>query len=362
MGEIRVEKLDLFERLQSKVNKDTIYSLLAEYAQRFPGEIQVSGNKPELIDHLRNAAAIGRIPQEQVFDLLREGEENGGQTVLYYTPKSVAVRERCSRPEELAETLFGANWRQEQKFPKLIGLSSGYEVVDFRVGYMGKPNDWLMKIYTFQEREVEVQEIKPGEAAGRAILLGLKDNQYAVVMERQVVESVCIARWNDHPEHPLLELRVELAGRLPRFKMDVNAIWTRLQAAMHREEDFDLWELRRSLDRMLRDCQSNSDRYLLGLVNLKDSGEASIRYKPYTEHEPIDTNPTRLRTIHDLLDDGGQCDRLAINWLAEGSGGALERNLRTYAGSRGNNELVIHAEATSRAVDYVTDQLRSFAS
>jgi hypothetical protein len=83
---------------------------------------------------------------------------------------------------------------------------------------------------------------------------------------------------------------------------------------------------------------------------------------PYTEHDRIDATPIRLATIHQILDDGGRCDRLVVTWLPKKSGGALDKELRTYAGSRGTNELVISARTTSRAVDYVTDQLRRFAS
>jgi len=191
--------------------------------------------------------------------------------------------------------------------------------------------------------------------------LKLQKNEYAVIFARRVIESVCIARWNSHPDHPLLELRIKLAGRLQRFKLDINAIWSRLKPALQ-QEDFDPWDFRKVLDRMLRECQEQADVYQVGLVNLKDSGDGNVRYTPSTEHEPIDTNLTRLNTIHQLLEDGGQCDRLVMNWMSGSSGDALDENLRTYAGSRGANELVVRAQTTERAVNYVTDQLRHFAS
>lgn len=87
--------------------------------------------------------------------------------------------------------------------------------------------------------------------------LKLKKNEYAVIYERRVIESVCIARWNSDAAHPLLELRVELAGRLPRFKVDINAIWSRLMSAFQ-QEDFDLWDLRKVLQKMLRECENQA--------------------------------------------------------------------------------------------------------
>lgn len=350
---------DLFERVFAKVNADPLRGLLVEYAEKHPGEIRTSGAKADLVDHLKAAVDAGRVPRERVFALLQEGEENGGQTILYYVPKSKAVRERYSRPEEVAATLFGADWERTQQFPRLPRLTNTYQVVDFRVGYMGKPQDWLMKVYSFQEREVLVRQLQPGDVTYRG--LGLKESEFAVIYDRQVVESVCLARWNSDENRPLLEVRVEQSGRLPRLKVDVNAIWTRLRPAFNHEEDFDPWELRSPLERMLRDWEANTGLYRLGLTNLVDSGEGGVRFTPYTEQDSLDATPIRMQTIHQILDDGGRCDRLVITWLTEQSGGALAKQLRTYAGSRGTNELVIGSQTSGRAVDYVTDQLRRFA-
>lgn len=353
-----VEQQDLFERILAKVNADPIKVLLAAAKEDAPEDFGTSGTLPELVDHLKRAVALGSVTKERVWGLLQEGEENGGQTILYYAPKDEEVRGLCCRPEEVARRLFGEGWRQGMGFPQLPRLSDGQTIVDFRTPYAGKGEDWLLKIYTFQESKVQLQNLDSEEVR---FALQLQKNQYAVVYEKRVVESVCIARWNSHGDLPLLELRIELSGRLPRFEVDINAIWSRLRPAV-RQEEFCSWELRPALDRMLRECESQTMVYQIGLVNLKDSGEGNVRYTPYTEHEPIETNETRLKTIHQLLDDGGQCNRLVMKWLAEGSGEAIDVNLRTYAGSRGTNELVIRAQTTEQAVDYVTDRLRHFAS
>jgi hypothetical protein len=347
---------DLFERVQGKVNKEPVKALLAEYQHLFPGEISTSGNKPELVEQLRDACTVGRIPRTRVFELLRECEENGNQTVLYYSPKTAAAAQACENPMELANRLFGANWHQI--FPRLPRLTSGYQVVDFRIGLRAKPRDWLLKLYTYQESNVRVHELPRSDPAVQAV--GLRDNEYVVVYERKITESVCLIRWNDHPRHKLLELRVELSGRLARFEADVKSLWTSVDPIFQRDEDFEPWELERALGQMLRECQHHPDLYQLGLAHLVDSGEGGVKYVPYTERDSIDATPIRLQTITQILDDGGRCSRLATIWLAEGSGGALEENLRTHAGPRRTNELVIAAQATSRAVDYATDQLRYF--
>jgi len=352
----KTESQDLFERVRDKVNADSIKAVLSKAKDDIPGDFGISGNSEELLGHLRDAVNAGSLTTEQVYALLQEGEENGVQTILCYAPKSEETRQLCSDPSEVAKRLFGENWSTSTGFPLLPRLETGWEIVDFRTPYAGKSSDWLMKVYTFQESKVLVKNLESDEVH---FALQLKKNEYAVIYERRVIESVCIARWNAHHESPLLELRIELARRLPRFKIDINALWSKLKPVFE-QEDFELWDLRVILQKMLRECQDKTDIYQIGLVNLKDSGEGNVRYTPYTEHEPIDTNPTRLKTIHQLLDDGGQCDRLVMSWMADGSGGAFGGNLRTYAGSRGTNVLVVRAQTTERAVNYVTDQLRSF--
>lgn len=360
MSDVAPEEQDLFERVADKVNRDPIHSLLSEYRALFPGEIQVSGNKADLVAHLRSAVDMGRIPRARVFSLLQDGEENGSQIIMYLRPKTKDVLEKCRNPQKVARELFGKDWAKTKGFPRLTRLTSGWDVADFRIGHLGKPNDWLLKVYTFQEVRVKVRDLDQAEVAMRGFI-GLKENEYAVVYERRVAESVCLARWNDDDDHPLLELRVELSGRLDRLNTDIHALWTRLRPAFERDQDFDEWDLRGPLEQMLRQCREHTETYELGLANLVDSGDWGVRYMPYTEHEKIDTIPSRLDTIHQLLDDGGWCDRLVMTWLADGAAGNLERNLRAYAGSRGINELVIRAETTARAIDYVTDQLRAFA-
>jgi hypothetical protein len=360
MSEKESAEHDLFDRLGDKVNKDPIREVLVEYRDKYPGEIQVSGNKADLVGHLRAAVTSGRIPRRRAFELLQEGEENGNQIIHYFKPTNDAVLRKCRSPQQVAEQLFGKNWQTTKGFPRLTKLKGGWDIVDFRTPYQEKPNDWLLKVYTFQEVQVRVREFDRIETAMKGVL-GLRENEYAVIFERRVDESVCIARWNDDEEHPLLELRIELSGRLARFDVDINALWSRLKPAIEQEYDFEPWSLRGPLEQMLRQCRENTEVYELGLANMIDSGDWGVRYMPYTEHERIDTIPSRLDAIHQILDDGGWCERLVMTWLTEGSNEILDGNLRTYAGSRGVNELVIRASATAQAVDYVTDKLRSFA-
>lgn len=351
-----VEEQDLFERIKEKVNRDFVRAFLAAIPNEHPEDVQLNANLPELIEQIKAAFGAGRVSREKVLGLLQEYEENGNQTVLYYSPISAAASQLCCTPEVVATKLFGSGWRAG--FPRLIKLDNGWEVVDFRIGLRDKPTDWLMKIYTYQESRVQVRELQPQELQGLPVL---RENEYAVIYKKQVTESVCLARWNDHPRHGLLELRVEISGRMARFEMDVNAIWSRLLGAFNRDDDFEPWELAKPLERILRECPQHQNRYQLGLAHLTDSGEGGVKYVPYTEHDTIDATPIRLQTINQILDDGGRCSRLTMTWLPELSGGAIEKKLRTYAGSRQSNELVISAQTTARAVDYVTNQLRYFA-
>lgn len=348
---------DLFERVAEKVNKDFIRAFLIEFKPQFPEDIHLEASLGELVGQIKDAVTLGRIPRERVLKLLQEFEENGNQTLLYYLPVSDEISATCRDANGIAERLFGASWREE--FPKLTRLNNGYSVVDFRIGVPGKPNDWILKIYTYQENRVPVRELRLSPE--QSSQLGLEANEFVVAYKKKVTESVCLARWNDHPDLPLLELRIELSGRIKRFTIDVNAIWSRLQGVLKRDIDFSPWELEEPLERLLRDCRSHPELYEIGLTHLTDSGEGGVKYVPYTENEKIDSTPIRHQTITQILDDGGRCSRLVVTWLADSSGGALDKNLRTYAGARQSNELVVQAQTTARAVDYVTDQLRAFA-
>ena len=114
----------------------------------------------------------------------------------------------------------------------------------------------------------------------QASQLGLEANEFVVAYKRKVAESVCLARWNEHPDTPLLELRIELSGRIKRFKLDVNTIWSRLIGVFDRDTDFEPWELDAPLERLLRECPSRPDLYQIGLTHLTDSGEGGVKYVP----------------------------------------------------------------------------------
>ena len=214
------KKQDLFERVLDKVNSDSVKAFLTNAKEEQPGDFGISGSAVELVDHLKSAVSLNCVTRDQVFSLLQEAEENGAQTILYYTPKTDAVRKLLDEPEEVGHRLFGEDWRKKMSFPFLPRLRGGWEIVDFRTPYAGKRKDWILKLYTFQESKVQVQHLEGDEVQ---FALKLKKNEYAVIFERRVIESVCIARWNSDPERPLLEMRVELADRVKLFVRDFSS-------------------------------------------------------------------------------------------------------------------------------------------
>lgn len=350
----------LCDRIRSKVNVHTLRAFLKLQSEKHQrGEIVIGSTKEEMSHNLNEAISQGLIPIGEAIDLLREGEENGHQTILYYRPKSLKATDLCRQPENIAKSLFGKNWRTSEQFPLLPQLTEGYAIVDFREKYLGKENDWLLKIYTYQTVKEKVRQVDGNQINSQN--LGLEQDQFAVIYQNITLESVCVLRWNDHETLGLLEIRIEFENRSKKFEKDVGSVWKNV-AAVFSQDDFEPWELHKPLLNMLRKCEDNNSEYELGVVSLTDSGDGVVKYHTKTEFDSIAAAPVRLDTIKQILDDGGRCDRLVITWMPKASKGALLQSLRTYAGSRGTNELVISAQISSKAVDYVTDRLRLFGA
>jgi hypothetical protein len=113
---------------------------------------------------------------------------------------------------------------------------------------------------------------------------------------------------------------------------------------------------------LVREVKANRRAYYFGASTWKNSDNGSTNFSVPTGEEQGDgTAPERDDAMAAYLKRGAPCNDLVVHWLPEGSSGNLVRELRTILGGRNRNQVVIQAETTARAVDYVTDQLRHFA-
>ena len=95
--------------------------------------------------------------------------------------------------------------------------------------------------------------------------------------------------------------------------------------------------------------------------NFTDSASGKASIQPHTDDEGADEADERGAAIDAYANAKCSCDHLVATWLLTGSGEVLERDLRVVIGARHDNEVVIETRVNSRAVDYVTNQLRYFS-
>jgi len=263
---------DIFELIGQLATAEQIKSLLREYKNEFPEDVYVSGSKTEIIRHLRVAVDRGRIPQNDVADLLQEAEENGDQHILYFKPKSNVVAKKCRDGEEIAKSLWGDEWRKMTKFPRYELVPKSFEWADFRIGLKKKPNDWIAKVYG---QEVAFRFIRQET---------LEDGTLAKYYKTTETRAVCLARWNG-PD--LLEMRVERCESKAQLLVRLNSLWTRLKPAIV-QDDFIPWDFKAARKKLLEERSANKEIYHTGSIALTDSASGKAIFHPYTEEEGTD--------------------------------------------------------------------------
>lgn len=335
---------DAYDLLFQLATAAQIQELLRVHKRETSKEVMVSGKKPELIDHLKNAVREGFIPFEEVVQLLQEAEENGDQHVFYFKPKTQAVAKKCKDGEGIAKEIWGSNWKSDTEFPKFTLVPSSYEWADFRLGLRKKPQDWIAKLYG---HELSYRFVKQET---------LSDETLAKYYRKLETRTVCFARWNS-PD--LLELRVSRCDSKTTLLFRLNQLWTRLNPAFT-PDDFVEWDLKKARRRMVEERKQNAEIYLTGSLQLIDSSSGKASFHPHTEDETADDAAERRVAIDAYVKANCACDHLVVTWLPTSSSNALEQELRVVIGGKYPHEVVIPAQTSSQGVDYVTNKLRYY--
>lgn len=338
--------LDVYELIEKLATADQIRELLKEYKDEWPKEIFVSGNKEVIISNLKKAVAADLIPLERVTLLLQESEENGHQHILYFRPRTSASEKRCRDGEHVAESLWGKRWRGKMEFPRFELTPKEYEWADFRFGLPRKPGDWILKVYGHEEHyKFQKQETRPDQTLVR----------YYKLTETR---AICLARWNS-PD--LLEVRISLCDSKKTLVGRLKALWAMLGLAIP-QSDVVEWDLSSARKKLIHEREDNAALYKAGDTKLVDSSSGIAIFHPYSEEEAIDDAPERHEALKAFAESDCGCNSIVLTLLPDASGGSLAQELRTVIGARHPNEVVIPARTSSKAVDYVTNQLRSFNS
>lgn len=299
--------------------------------------------KEELVRrNLREAVEARAIDESQVFDLIRDAEENGSQHIFYF---------RCSKKygatfilDSVCEKLWGKDWRSKMAFPRHELAVNDFVYADARPWNPDKkPRDWVVKIYG--------QEVQP-----RFLGETYEDNQ-TVLIKKYAIENrrrVLLAKWNA-PD--ILELRVPADESRKRVDAWVGRLWNMLKDGVDRAQ-FKEWDLSVARRKLISKADENEKIYTFRDTVLVDPYSTAASFQPHAPQGHLFASIYAKDAIQGLLNADSQCSRVAVTWLA--GDGVLTRDLRTSIGVQKTNEVIIGEHCAARDIDYVTEQLRLF--
>jgi hypothetical protein len=222
------------------------------------------------------------VPLEDVWNLIRAAEENGGQHIYYYKLK--ANLQKFLHPDSVAERLFGGAWKKKlDSFPDISLKPEGYVVSDFRA-LKAKPLDWVYKIYGHTILIKPTGNTKPKEN-------GRFWREYQDVPLR----SVLVVRWN-YPD--LLEVRIQSDDSRKRTDDWQVVVWKHLQGALSKEQ-ITPWSLSKALNKMVIDCKKH-----ITLYSFRDAGVLDKDGKVLAHFETVSDQGDLLesqRSIDNLI-------------------------------------------------------------
>ncbi|MGA2001288.1 MAG: hypothetical protein ABSG52_14960 [Terriglobales bacterium] len=303
-------------------------------------------NKSDLIQrNLRSAVASKAITLDQVYGLVREAEENGGQHIFYFKPRNKTVAESMAF-ESVAKQLWGTDWQKKMSFPNVKTAKNHFVYGDFRLwNPTKKPLDWMLKLYGHMQFERFTGEEKQ-EDGGLWRLFVPED-----------LRIVLIARWNS-PD--LLELRVQRDQSRKRINSWLAEIWKMLGPALDKG-NIDAWDLSKARRRMIDEEQKNQHIYQFRDTRLEDSVSNRMSFESHATQGNLFASTEAKQAINDVLAaKNSRCTHLSVNWLPT-KDGTLSREYRTLLGDREAHEVIFSAQCSAAEVDYVTDKLRYFS-
>lgn len=324
--------------------KDLMRETKKNVAKEVAKEIVLGDNKEETIKNLRHAIAHNAISFEDAANLLREAEENGRQHIFFFKAANASVRSLLRRPDEIISRLFGDEY-DYMGFPRFERTPDQYEWADFRTQYRSKPRDWVAKLYGHETRLSFVSE-------KRTVSGGIIKH-----WEPEVGRTVLVARWND-PD--VMEIRIDnWSITRDSLKQRVRTLFEFLAPALS-PDDLRPWDLQVVRQNIVKDRTSNGKLYHVGGLELLDSHSGRNTFMPRSDEETADDATERAKAIDALIGGKATCRTSVVRWLSNGADGSLSEDLRTVCGSNDSHELTVSSRVSSVALDYVTDQLRSF--
>jgi hypothetical protein len=321
------------------------------------GEVRITGeNKDQIVDrNLREAIDNRTIDIDQVFDLIRDAEENGNQHILYYQAKTRAIGEALAF-DNLAPRFFGANWadKLESDFPQIKLKPNDFKISDFR-RLPKKPKDWILKIYgqTIIEKLTTEQEPEGTTALWRKF-------------NYEELRIVLMARWNS-PD--LLEVRVQRDSSRRRVEGWHNTVWETLKPHVVRSQ-FEPWTLSKGMKNLVAKHTGNEKVYNFRDAKVIDKADIHVTFQAYSDARTLFESEATSESLQGYLDAKSEWDGITVTWLPQTNnipaketrtllGVKQTQDLRKRVGEQ-SNEMIVQAHCSAEDLDYVPGQLRSF--
>lgn len=344
---------DVYDLLPSLCTVAQVQDLLREYKEALPKSekkrILISGNEGAVIDQLRRAVKEKLIPPQKVFDLLQRSEENGNQHIFYFKARNKTVSDAIRKGEDVAVGIFGEEWADTNGFPKVDLVPELTTWADFRTDLkIGKPRDWLGKLYRMErhERFVKVDKTK-GDFIHKI---------FKIELERNII----IIRWND-PD--VLEIRLDRSENKSSKAMlaRISEVWKLCEGPL-KESDFVPWNVSRIATKLLANCAEHPKKefaFVPGDISLSnpDGGGADM-FAPQ-DGANLFTADERREMVKRFVASNAVCRQSTMTWTADKSNGQLEEDLVVFVGGLRPNEVVFRRRTASKEIDYVTNQFRS---
>ena len=344
MEETRTALYSLVEEL---CTAKQVHALLKRFEDR-PSVKLTAENRSALIKkNLRDAVDAKSIPLQDVYELVRESEENGRQHIFYYQPASKDVRNIPF--ETVGARLFGREWKAKTASPVFALEENKFNFSDFRQWNAArKPLDWCLKIYGLQfiEEEQKSQEEKIDERTVKRTFVS------------RPVRLVLFVRWNS-PD--LLEIRIPQSSSRKKVKEWLDQAWSMLAPAF-RSDEFRAWNLDSARRSLILGQSKSAKRYRFSHSTVEDAEHNHIAISAAHTERSLDANTPICKSLQAMTKEGvGECRFLRITWLKGAEGETPASDLVSYLGEAAENDVSIGRQCSAGEIDFVTDQLREFS-
>jgi hypothetical protein len=331
----------LLKLIEENCTIEQVKSILRPSLGNKDVKLSAPTHKELIQSNLRAALESHSLDVERVYDLLREGEENGPQHIFYLRCGSKDVQSLLTL-DYMRKSVFGAKASPE---PCLDYKQNGFLVSEVRAWSSRKPADWALKIYGHETREVATGEEDRSDPARIAKYYTIEEFRF-----------VLLARWNS-PD--LLELRIPATESRQRLDSWRNYLYGTLRPIIPFDR-FSPWGLAQVSRRLFDEKDKHPTVYSLGDARLEDEFHNIYSIQSYVPDADLFSGLAADSAAKGVLEHNGIQKAQRVLWLKQPDDG-FSTDISTLVGARQDNEIVFSRHQNSRGIDYVTQQLRSFS-